>query len=855
MSSTSKWGDSRGFASTLLSLMRSQSSPTRDDLSAAPSSSSKKHRHRKRRDRDRDRDREPEYQQDPVDADGMAAASQELPPLRDDYEASEGEADFGALEVFDSNAAASSQAIEPPSPKKKRRDRKERNEHNSATKAQRRARRHSSSVNGNDDADESVVTPASLSKKKRKNSDFSDSKDRKKRKSNAAVDSIPEEQSQSQSPTSPSIAHSHHSRLLDDTAGPSGVEADEMDRDVEAVAREAWQEHINKQASQQQDTNVADAVLVATEVPEEVPEQAPEGAPEQAPEEVPGEEPEKAPESAAEEAPADGQAVPSPRRARSTRKKSKPTYFDQPVTDASLEAFEQLPSPSSITPKPRRMKSAAAKKGPRRQRKADRLKDLFNEPAPRSSYTQGKFSEAELSRIAHAIESFRAEYDMEQREVNEMIQAPGGTSAGEAHAQLWLRIFAECPDRHRQKVINIARKKFHNFVARGTWTFEQDNELSGLINQHGTKWAHIAGIINRHPEDIRDRYRNYLVCGGAQKKEPWSDEEEARLTQLIQDAMKDIDEIREKDPTKEILKRPYEELVDWQNISELMERTRSRLQCITKWKSMNLRIQTQDKLASTEPDSNISFRLDKARRQLEDMPETEKYRLVLAINSTSASPTDKVPWQKLCDKQFRNLWHRSTLELVWSRLVKSVPGSAMRTVRECAQFLVDAYDQAGELPNIAGAGWDDEEEMQLISQVPFGKTEENRQAVSAETLTKEDMQGDEEEPSPETQEMQIDPALDALSEVPQSAKATPAKRTQNGKRPSSARKPRRPVEPIEESAGIFVDNDEGNGDGFLENNIHKRKTASKKGKTIEASVESSSDMDDMEDVPARVEAQ
>ncbi|KAJ4145137.1 hypothetical protein LMH87_003996 [Akanthomyces muscarius] len=822
MSSSSRWGDSRGLASTLLSLVRPQSSPTRDDppaSSEAPRSSAKKHKHRKRRDR--------EHQQQDQDDDAMTSASQELPPLHNDHEASEGEADFGALEVFDSNAAASSQAVEPASSKKSRRDKKK---DSSATKAQKRANRHSSSANGHD-YEEPAVTPSSPSKKKRKNSDSSDGKERKKRKSHAAIDSIPEEQTEPALPSSPSAARAHKRGPSGDGADLNGADVDEIERDVEAVAREAWQEHISKQASQLQDTEMTDTAPVAAMAPVEIPVEA------------------------QEEAPADD-ATTTPRRARSTRKKSKPTYFDQPVTDASLDAFGQLPSPSAVTPKPRRAKKAASKKGPRRQRKADREQELYGGEASRGNYTQGKFSDEELSRLAHAIESFRAEYDMEQRDVNEMIQAPGGTQAGEAHAQLWLRIFAECPDRHRQKVINVARKKFHNFVARGTWNEEQDNELSSLINIHGSKWSYIAGIINRHPEDIRDRYRNYLVCGGAQKKEAWDDDEEARLTRFVQDAMEAIDELRRNDPSKELLQKSYEELIDWQNISERMERTRSRLQCITKWKSMNLRIHSKDKLASADPDSNISFRLDKARHQLEDMPDTEKYRLVLAINSTSAPTAAKIPWQKLCDKQFRSSWHRSTQELVWSRLVKSVPGSDMRTVRDCAQYLVDKYDQDGELPNIGGEGWDDDEEMVLISQVPFGK-KEIRPDISSEKLTAEDMQGDDDELAAETQEMQIDPALESLAEVPQAAKkATPAKRTQNGKRPS-ARKPKRPVEPIEESADIVEEAGAANGDEIDESSHRKRKTPSKfkKGKTNKAPVEPSSDMDDMDDLPSRVEAE
>ena len=253
-----------------------------------------------------------------------------------------------------------------------------------------------------------------------------------------------------------------------------------------------------------------------------------------------------------------------------------------------------------------------------------------------------------------------------------MIQAPGGTTAGDLHASLWSRIFDECQDRHRQKIINVARKKWHNFVARGTWTTEQDAELTGLIGVHGQKWSKIGALINRHPEDIRDRYRNYLVCGDNQRKDTWNEAEEGRLTQYVIEAMEAIDELRSMQPSREMLKKPYEELIDWQHISERMDRTRSRLQCITKWKSLNIRTHGRDQLASNQPDSQISFRLEKARRQIAQMPEEERLRLIMAIKDTQAGTEAKVPWQRLVDKQFRNSWHRTTQVLLWRRMRSTV---------------------------------------------------------------------------------------------------------------------------------------------------------------------------------------
>lgn len=434
-----------------------------------------------------------------------------------------------------------------------------------------------------------------------------------------------------------------------------------------------------------------------------------------------------------------------------------------------------------------------------------------------------------------------------------MIQAPGGTGAGEDHAQLWLTILAECPDRHRQKVINVCRKKHHNFVARGTWTPEQDYELAEQINIHGTKWAVIGPIINRHPEDIRDRYRNYLVCGDTQRKEAWTEEEEALLTESVIQAMKEIDNARMAETANEVLQtKSYDELIDWQQISAQMGRTRSRLQCITKWKSMNLRnVSSKDKLASSQPDSQISFRLEMARRQIDDMPDEEKYRFVLAVQGSAVGVDNKIPWNKLMDKKFRQEYHKNTQVVLWSRLKHSVPGAETKTTRDCAQYLIEHYNQEGSLPDVTGEGFDDGEEMALVREVV--KSEPASEGGFKGATGNERVEGDEaQDDDQQDQEMQIDPAL---TEVPKSSKkATPAaKRTLNGKKPSG-RKPTRPAEPVEdddELPELPNEDVEEEADEDGKKKKKKKKSSKKSSKKKVKAPSSDSVMDDMDDIPAR----
>lgn len=657
--------------------------------------------------------------------------------------------------------------------------------------------------------------------------------------------------------------------------------------DVEALAREAWNEHRQRQ------NPVPSHQGEANDTPP---------------------------------APAPEPSDPSSKQTRqSSRKRAKPTFEQPPAEVARYEAhaarnaLAELPSPTAMTPKPRARDKAAAKKStkgkrPKKEKRAKQAPengglDAFgaqengeggeSRRARRdrlAGFTKGRFTDEELARIARVVEAFRGENDLSQQQVNEvkthrappmvkqaltrtqMIHMPGGTTAGNSHAELWERIFEECPGRHRQKVINITRKKFHNFVARGTWTAEQDAELTGLIRVHGLKWSKIGAIINRHPEDLRDRYRNYLICGLNQRKDAWDEVEEARLTQFVIHAMDTIDELRLSTPNLALLNMSYEELIDWQNISEQMGRTRSRLQCITKWKALNIQTHGKDKLVSGEPDAQISFRLEKARRQIAAMPDDEKFRLVLAIGATDVDKDVKIPWSRLVDKKFRHQWHRPTQMLLWRRLRQSLPGWDTKKTTACALELAELYTRTGELPDVGGGGFDDVEEMNFVQAIPSaslgaGAGADTRELGNKSTQLVADsdvedgkrVNGDVLEAAENDDDLQIDPAL-VQTPVP-AKKATTAKRTGTGKPPArktSKKAPTANMDPIEDDDGN--DDEAGEEDGGSEVEApptRQRKTprrfrSPRDGRTAQGatrrSTGSESNMDDMEDLPARASA-
>ncbi|EFY92535.1 hypothetical protein MAC_01501 [Metarhizium acridum CQMa 102] len=894
--------------------------------------------------------------------------------------------DFGAIEMFDSNAAPatfSSQApvavmaeeapLEP-SPRKSKRDKKGKRdkkrksfqeddiatwpipEEEDSSRKQRKSKRKSTKGAEISDSQptqhepiersentpwgqlqEEEATAISPTRRKRKLSDTVDGKGRKKKRSH---DQEPEGQDgeagsskllrerkerrhvsesaiydddepESDPQESPTVAHlrrrsqSREARSRENSVpNESQMDVDlgvedrtrtavaalaDTDGDVERLAREALDEHNVGQQALEEGQNVDQDPEMSNQYPQEPLNASLEGMVEA---ELP---------------------IAKSKKPRSTRKKAKPTYYEQdPIPDivseddGNMNASGESPSPSAATPKARRAKRAAKKESRGRKPKRAKLSQSmrgasadadgsFEQASGQSrnrltGFTQGRFTDAELARIARAVESYRADHDLTQHEVNELIHAPGGTTAGDTHAQLWSRIFAECPDRHRQKVINITRKKFHNFVARGTWTAEQDTELAELIQRHGTKWSYIASLINRHPEDLRDRYRNYIVCGQNQRKDTWDEDEEARLTKHIIESMMVIDQLRASQPSKTLLQKSYEELIDWQNISELMGRTRSRLQCITKWKSLNIRTNGKDHLVSSRPDSQISFRLEKARRQIAAMPVEERYRLVMAVHVAAVGADAKIPWQRLVDKPFRNQWHRYTQMLLWRRLKQTVPNWESTSVRDCAQYLIDQYNQTGDLPEVPDELFDDADEMRYMQAVaPVSSTpgtqDDERGQVSAEFITASDAEDAHVAPNGETNqlegedqsgeqahqdvEMEIDPALAEVAQPPK--KLTPAKKT-SGKTPGSRKRGRKSgvtaaaaavedsIEDTWQESQELRQTEEYNSDADDEQ-FHKEKTTSRfkssRGKkAVQHSSPPASDadsaMDDMEDLPARV---
>ncbi|KAK4250066.1 hypothetical protein C7999DRAFT_12196 [Corynascus novoguineensis] len=341
-----------------------------------------------------------------------------------------------------------------------------------------------------------------------------------------------------------------------------------------------------------------------------------------------------------------------------------------------------------------------------------------------SQYSSGPLTRSEVNQIIRAVERFREDEDLTQEELNQIIHDNPQKSTRPIHRQFWASIQDACPSRPRRRLIEWCRQRFNNWAGRGTWTREQDDELADLVAKHGKKWSFIAGLINRYQKDVRDRWRNYLVCRDTVRTDAWSDSEEERFRELVQRSIEKIREGLGKDNSKSA-----EALLNWLDISEAMGHTRSRLQCMEKWKRIRASEPLPDRVPTVLPPGN-SWRLEKARADLRKITTYDKYRLTCAIRDSGVKTDAKINWKQIVDGTFQGVFERQAIVVTWGRLRKAVPDWESKTVRDCARHLIEMYESEGDfgIHGLAGAADDS-------ATIPTDKRRRKGNKVTRPTIT------------------------------------------------------------------------------------------------------------------------
>ncbi|BFZ60740.1 hypothetical protein YB2330_001791 [Saitoella coloradoensis] len=178
----------------------------------------------------------------------------------------------------------------------------------------------------------------------------------------------------------------------------------------------------------------------------------------------------------------------------------------------------------------------------------------------------GSFTDEEVALLEKVVQQHCADHEWSADDFKEKVWKEGRTKEVKA---CFKECYAAVPYRKQHSVYNHIRRKYSPYEKRARWTEEEDQELERLLLEKGKVWKDIGKAIGRMPEDVRDRYRNYLVCGDKRNDNRWTREEEIKLRDAVHLAVANVGGDMEK--------------INWGIVSANMGGARSRLQCRWKW--------------------------------------------------------------------------------------------------------------------------------------------------------------------------------------------------------------------------------------------------------------------------------
>ncbi|KFX97061.1 hypothetical protein V490_02989 [Pseudogymnoascus sp. VKM F-3557] len=381
---------------------------------------------------------------------------------------------------------------------------------------------------------------------------------------------------------------------------------------------------------------------------------------------------------------ADDEQPPSKTR----RPKRRLPVDDDPVETPSKKTKRVLKAKSPVT---KGQKTTAAAKAPAGSSLPPQTPT--RKAAANDGNQAGKMTDADLAVIKNQLLKYREMNDITEEQQNRLIHGKASE-----HAELFNMVCEEFPDRKRWAIIKFCRRKFHNFAARGKWTPEDDEELNEAYRLMPRKWTQIGQRLNRHPEDCRDRWRNYLVCGDNMITVYWKPDEEQKLRRVVAECVSHLQEMKDLGmlaATADQEGQSLVTLVDWQTVSEKMGRTRSRLQCRQKWKRMHGDADADaDEVDATPHNARRSWREAAARKETQRMDLDDKLMLLRSIQESQVEREGKVQWKNLGSEEFRERFDFRAARLAFTKLKAVVPGPIPTDLQETVRILLEKLENA-----------------------------------------------------------------------------------------------------------------------------------------------------------------
>lgn len=367
---------------------------------------------------------------------------------------------------------------------------------------------------------------------------------------------------------------------------------------------------------------------------------------------------------------------------------------------------------SEKTPPP--LARACKPRGNKTQQGGQRGKH-YDPPLQQIAQKGGVFTESEILKLDSFRDSYCQKNELTQRQFNELVQSNGRKNPDATN--LWKEVHEVTPYRTRMSTMRFCRRRYHNFSARGTWTQSEDESLRLAVAEKGKAWKAVGEMIERFPEDCRDRYRNYHVNSEHRNREEWTESEVRNLCSAVYACMRMIKEERKRLREEKFSGRDVPEsesesdeeiqemkLINWQAVSDRMGPTggaRSRLQCSFKWGRMkmadrNRYLKEVRAAARAKPPTqkgksgrtNRQWRLKGALIKIRNMKTGDRYDMLQALSTCGAMEEVNIPYKLLGDKAFRSRWSTVERKAAWQKFKEEVPGANGMDYRDVVNRLL-----------------------------------------------------------------------------------------------------------------------------------------------------------------------
>ncbi|CAD8166813.1 unnamed protein product [Paramecium pentaurelia] len=145
------------------------------------------------------------------------------------------------------------------------------------------------------------------------------------------------------------------------------------------------------------------------------------------------------------------------------------------------------------------------------------------------SIKQGKFTEEEIEKVKESLISYALSQNLTEEQFADLFSNSQKTTMPKA----WLQIAKVLPERSVDSVYKFIKARFNPDNYQGHWTKEEEQHLLQLINQFGRNYTQISKILNRTPQNIRDKYRQLGDHNHELRELVWTLGEAVHLLRLI----------------------------------------------------------------------------------------------------------------------------------------------------------------------------------------------------------------------------------------------------------------------------------------------------------------------------------